>query len=808
MNRKVRVCALILFSILLLVAFASEGFARVYPVLQGKTPQPFIIKGVVTVQFEDDIDLSGVQAMQKSFGKVSFNLPSFDALLDKYEVSNAKKVFPLETKKPAVNSGMIDLTRYYELTFPLDVDVHQVVNELSQNPNLRMAEPVWAMPLDASPNDPMWSNQWAMEPVGPDPNFYTAWDYETGSDSIKFALIDSGILYNHSDLVGNIWVNPGEDLDGDGVVFDSDDFNGVDDDGNGRVDDVVGYDFFTGLGGGVWPGEDPNTVDNDPSDFNGHGTHVAGIVAAMTNNGSDVTGAAGGWYGGHKAFRGVQIICCRVGATGSDGNGYVNSSNCATAINYATAMGANVMNASWGGSSTSAAAANNAMNAGVTFTHAAGNEDSNSPDNMDYLSDIISVASTGPYSDTKSSFSNWGSWVDVSAPGSNILSTYSFSYTPGTATIGGTSMAAPMVAGLACLIRSQMPSLTKDQVDSVIMYSADYNALYNANPTYVGLLGSGRIDALAALQDMPNAKFSADANQGTAPFEVNFTDESPNTPIGWDWSFGTGDVSTDQNPTYTYNDPGVYSVSMVTDENNPLGPGEEHLRNYIWVTQDTLYVDSIDSPFENEVVLPVYLKNTALIKEIQYVFSYANSMDVDFDSASIAGTRADYFEDITMNAYDGWYKKVSILIRSNISGGSTYLPVDGGVVLNLHFTVGNNGNSGLVIIDTTTFSGKSPTITTIYGDYFPAAYKAGIINVGGCCIGMRGNIDYDPLDAINIADLVYFVDYSFGSPQGPEPECLEEADVDGSEDLNIADIVYLVDYMFGTPQGPEPLPCY
>lgn len=809
MNSKIRVVTLIIISVLVSVIFVSEGFARVYPDLDPKTPKPFIIKGRVTVQFEDNIDLNNTHAMQKSFGRVSFNLPSFDALLDKYQVSSAKPVFD-NVQKPKTNSGMYDLTRYYELHFPENIDVNDVVNELSKNPNLRMAEPVWAMPLLATPNDPLWPNQWAMEPPGPDPNFYSAWDYETGADTIKFALIDSGILYNHPDLIGNIWVNPGEDLDGDGVVYDADDFNGVDDDGNGKVDDVIGWDFFTGFGGGltVAPGEDGGTWDNDPSDFDGHGTHVSGIAAAMTNNGVDVTGIAGGWYGGNRAFRGVQIICCRVGAEASDGLGYINSNDAANGINYAIQMGANVINASWGGSSTTAAAANNAIAAGVNFYHAAGNDNLNSYDNLDLVSGVLSVASVGPSSDVKSDFSNYGAWVDLSAPGSQILSTVSVEYTASTANYWGTSMAAPMVAGLALLIRSQMPSLTRAQVDSIILYSSDFDALYAANPTYLGLLGAGRIDALAALQDLANAKFTADITQGPAPLAVQFTDLSPNSPVSWDWSFGTGDGSFEQNPMYTYLEPGIYDVSLIEDENNPLGPGEEHLKNYIWVTQDTLRVDSIDTPFNNEVVLPVYLENTALVKEIQYVFSYANNMDVSFDSVSVVGTRTDYFESVALTAYDSWNQRISVTLKSNLTGGSNYLQPGGGIMLNLYFTVGNNGNMGVMTIDTTTFNGKSPYIKTIYGDFFPAAYTPGKINVGGCCVGIRGNVDGDASDEINIADIVYFVSYAFGSPNGPAPPCFEEADVDGSGSLDIADIVYLVDYSFGTPNGPAPVPCY
>ncbi|MFQ5453835.1 MAG: S8 family serine peptidase, partial [Candidatus Zixiibacteriota bacterium] len=634
--------------------------------------------------------------------------------------------------------------------------------------------------------------------------------------------------YKHNDLIGNIWVNPGEDLDGDGVVYDEDDLDGVDNDGNGIVDDIIGYDFFSGFGGlTIWPGEDGGIPDSDPDDFNGHGTHVAGIAAAANNNGVDVTGAAGGWFGGHRSYRGCRIICLRIGGSAVHPTygyeaGYINSNNAAQAIDYAVANGANVINSSWGGSSTSAAAANNAIIAGVTFCHAGGNDNSNSPDNLDNVSGMISVASVGPYSDVKSSFSNYGQWIDVSAPGSSILSTYSYHYSPTTATLDGTSMASPMVAGLALLIRSAMPSLSKNQVDSIIFNSADSISLYIANPFMQGMLGSGRIDAYQALINLPNAKFTSDVTQGQAPLTVQFTDLSPNSPVAWDWSFGTGDVASTQNPQYTYNNPGIYSVSFKENENHPLGWGEEHLRNYIWVTADTMIMDSVEGEKNSQVVVPIYLSHTEQIKQIQFAFSYQNNLGVSFDSFSVAGLRTEYFESVEFNAVDFFNKRASILMKTNVAEGSTYLKPDTGNILNLYFNISGSASEGVMTLDTVNVSGKEPKITTLWGDYWPV-FTPGKIAVisGSCCIGIRGNIDGSPENppddpGIDIADLVYFVDFSFAQPPGPAPVCNDgteqnpyysEADVDGDGEVNIGDIVYMVEFMFTQPPGPEPVGC-
>ncbi len=779
-------------ALVLLFILGTSGFAVVYPGVDQNPAKPFIIKGSVVVQFEDNVQLGNLQT---AFGKVNFAIPSLDAVLDRIQVQQARKIFPWRKEKPALNSSLVDLTRFYELRIPDSVDVVTAVRELLQNPNIRMAEPNWAYPLEATPNDPDFNNQWALGPPGADPHFYLGWDYEKGSDSIKYAIIDSGVKYAHPDLIDNIWVNPGEDLDHDGVVYDTDDLDGIDNDGNGVIDDLIGYDFFTGLGGGVWPGEDGGTTDPNPDDFNGHGTNCAGIAAEVSNNGVGGAGAAGGWSGGSRSARGCRIMCLRVGATGTDGRGYVNSVNCATAIDYAADMGANVINCSWGSSSVQQSAVNNAIAAGITICHAAGNDNLDQPDFMDQIigNPIISVAAVGPNSDVKASFSNFGDWVDVSAPGVDIYSTYSFNGTAGYAYLSGTSMASPMTAGLALLIRSMMPSLTKAQVDSIIIHSSDSAALYNANLGWAGLLGHGRIDANSALSSLPDAKFTADVTQGNVPLTVNFTDQSPNSPVAWNWSFGTGATSTEQNPSYLYSAPGIYSVSLKEDENHPLGWGEEHLKNYVWVTADTLKGDSIDVFKGTSFYVPVKLTNTALIKQIQFAFTYDNSLGVTFDSFSVAGTRTGYFQSVVANAVDLFNRRLSILMKTNTTSGSTYLTADTGVFLKIYFTAPSGASDGVLILDTATVSGKSTKVTTIWGDYIPI-FVAGKVVVGGCAHG-DANCD----QAIDIADLVFLVEYSFSGGPAPDPS---GGDVDGNGTIDIGDLVYLAEYMFSG--GPPP----
>jgi subtilisin family serine protease len=380
------------FAVAISLAFlltASSSLGMIYP--DREQPKPFLIKGRVAIQLEDDIDPVQLNA---GFGTVSFGAATLDRILEARSIEAARKIFPLRKEKPPVNSGIPDLTRFYELSFPDTIDVYEVVRALLENPHIRHAEPVWAMPLyDVTPNDPDWADQWHVDRI----NLRAAWELETGSDSVVLAMIDSGVNYDHPDLMQNIWVNPGEDLDGDMAVFDEDDLNDTDDDGNSYEDDLVGYDFFNGFGQPVWEGEDGGTPDPDPNDFDGHGTICSGVAAAATNNATGVTGLAGGWYGGIPAMsRGARIMCLRAGALAEDGIGYVNPNDCATAMDYAVNMGADVINCSWGGSSAQLFALTTALASGITVVHAAGNESCDCPDYLDGAAggEVISVAAT------------------------------------------------------------------------------------------------------------------------------------------------------------------------------------------------------------------------------------------------------------------------------------------------------------------------------------------------------------------------------------------------------------------------------
>jgi hypothetical protein len=347
-----------------------------------------------------------------------------------------------------------------------------------------------------------------------------------------------------------------------------------------------------------------------------------------------------------------------------------------------------------------------------------------------------------------------------------------------------------MVAGEALLIRSMMPSLTKDQVDSLIINTTDN--IDGVNPSYVAKLGTGRINAETALSVLADAKFDADVTLGEVPLTVQFTDLSPNSPVSWDWTFGDGNVSTDQNPQNTYMNPGIYDVSLIIDENNPLGPGEEHLDRFIWVTADTLKADTIEYSAGTQNEVPLYLANTAYIKEFQFTFRIYGGMTLD--SLSVEGTRADYFNSISQTNFDPFNNRFSWLLVSSAQYESHYLPADTGLLMSLYLDV-PAGFSDTVIIDTTTFSSRSSYMASINGDYWPVFSPIVLIPVS-CAHG-----DFNCDGGIDISDLTGLVNYQFKG--GPLYE-FRGADVDGNGDINIADVTYLVNYSFKS--GPPPPP--
>ena len=354
---------------------------------------------------------------------------------------------------------------------PPGMEVEDALEKLNKADGVLYAEPDYKVrALSTFPNDPRFDDLWGMHNTGQtggtvdaDIDAPEAWDISTGSSEIIVAVIDTGVDYNHPDLVANMWIN-GAELNGT---------PGVDDDGNGYVDDIYGYDFCNN--------------DSDPMDDHYHGTHCAGTIGAVGDNGEGVSGVC--WN--------VRIMAMKF--LNSEGSGW--SSDAIGCIEYSVRMGAKVLSNSWGGGPylhSLKDAIDAAGEAGVLFVAAAGNDDVNNDVEPHYPSSydcesIIAVLSTNS-EDEKSSFSCYGpNTVDLGAPGSSILSCEPGN---GYGYHSGTSMATPHVAGACALVLSFNSWLDYAEVKDILLQTVD--------PTLPGLcVSGGRLNLYEAMMHVP-----------------------------------------------------------------------------------------------------------------------------------------------------------------------------------------------------------------------------------------------------------------------------------------------------------------
>ena len=317
--------------------------------------------------------------------------------------------------------------------------IRDVLETLRRDPDVEYAELSHTISICVQPDDPEYGKQWGMEKIAAP----EAWEICRGSDGVVIAVIDTGVDYNHRDLQGNIWCNEAE-LKG---------VPGVDDDGNGYIDDIRGYNFVYNH--------------SDPNDDHGHGTHIAGTIAAVGNNGLDVAGLC--WN--------ARIMALKMLDAGGDGT----SADAAPAIYYAVANGADVISLSWGSDEDSQVirdAIAYAWRQGVLVVAAAGNESSNTLFYPAGYPQVIAVAATES-NDKRHFLSNYGDWVDIAAPGSAIVSLAltDMSLATGrdsfTATLSGTSMATPHVTGACALLLAANPFLTSEEVEKMLLLTGD-----------------------------------------------------------------------------------------------------------------------------------------------------------------------------------------------------------------------------------------------------------------------------------------------------------------------------------------------
>jgi subtilisin family serine protease/fibronectin type 3 domain-containing protein len=554
--------------------------------------------------------------------------------------------------------------------------VNSVLKRLEGDPRVRYAEPNFVLTVAAVPNDSSFAQLWGLHNTGQSVNGTggtadadidapEAWDVVTGGSSVV-GVIDTGVDFSHPDLGGSattsqvMWRNPGETGSGK-------ESNGVDDDGNGYVDDWRGWDFV----------ED----DNNPVDDHGHGTHVAGTIAGVGNDGRGVAGV--NW---NARIMPLKFL---------DWFGSGTTDDAISAILYAASKGAHVTNNSWGGGEFSQAlydAIAQADAAGSLFVAAAGNESANNdsvqnyPSNYD-LPNVVAVAASDQ-NDELASFSNHGATtVDLGAPGTNVYST-----TPGGGYDwwDGTSMATPHVAGAAALAKSRFPGASDVGLKALLLRSVDAKPAFADSTTSGGRLNANAIvrcgGAPKVWIEAPQPGFTASLGE---PVTVKAIGTSCADAAGASVSATVNGTQIALSPrgdglytgSYTPATPGSVTVSVsatvggVTDTRSVSGTAEENYRfedaPYSWIdataggTRLTLGDDAaatVPLPFSFSFYKESF--SSLKISSNGYVVfgpsAARNHMNVDVPDASVPnGYAAPFWDDF--NPTQGgavWYRTV------------------------------------------------------------------------------------------------------------------------------------------------------
>jgi subtilisin family serine protease len=373
------------------------------------------------------------------------------------------------------NSGSLPNIYTFEIDGPDSSSL--VIEKLSNHAEILWIERNNTFRPHLIPDDSLYGEQWALHKIG----MPAAWNVQQGDSSVIIGIIDTGIDYLHEDLQSQVWVNVGEDLNHN-KRLDSGDLNGLDDDGNGYIDDVIGWDFtdaprFPDNGDFLNPDNDP--MDEYPG---GHGTPVAGIVAALTNNRIGIAGIAPG----------AKVMALRAGTAG----GYLEEDDVAEAILYAIDNGCKIINMSFGDivySHLIKEAVDYGVGRGVIFVASAGNSGNTILHFPAAYDNTLAVGATD-IQDHLASFSNYGSKIDMVAPGSEMVSC-----SPGNSygTYNGTSFAAPVVCGIMGLLWSENPTASPDFIISRLQNGCQDLG----SPGWDFYYGQGRVDAYKSLVD-------------------------------------------------------------------------------------------------------------------------------------------------------------------------------------------------------------------------------------------------------------------------------------------------------------------
>ncbi len=485
---------ILLASIALFAACQNENMEYMEPIL------PYSPDTVISANLSGDI-MPGMLRVKFKDEPVSDS--ELDSFLPGLTVLSATRTFPCDPRFEE-RTRAEGMHLWYDVIFDEDIPATKAAVTVLQGDKIEEVEGIRVPKLQAAwPfNDPYLSRLWSYHNdgsksqsiAGADAGIFEGWEYETGNENVIVAVMDGGIRYTHEDLADAVWINRAE----------ADGQPGVDDDGNGFVDDIYGYNFCTN-------GSDSYMGTIHPHD---HGTHVSGTIAAVNNNGIGGTGIAGG----NGTTKGVRVMSCQI----IDGNFGADSG---AAFKYAADNGAVISNNSW--SNEDAQSITSSEKAGIEYFRkyagigadgsqtgpmaggiiffAAGNESTTTswPAQYEGVYAVSAIASNWK----PTYYTNYGEWVDISAPGGDAqLGPQIFSCTAGSDSsydnYQGTSMACPHVSGVAALVVSHYggPGFTPEKLWNILSAGAASSKLYEYNPGMVGKLGVGMVSAGASLQ--------------------------------------------------------------------------------------------------------------------------------------------------------------------------------------------------------------------------------------------------------------------------------------------------------------------
>lgn len=435
-------------------------------------------------------------------------------------------------------------TDEYIIEVPEGSDENTVARDLLDTGFFQYAEPDWILYPLVSPNDTFLAQSWQHNNM----QSRQAWDLHTGNPTVSVAICDTGLRTTHEDF---------------------------------QLHRLEGYNAVDRQ----WESNGGNISAVHP-----HGTQCTGCAAANGNNGKGVVGI--GWNLAHRMMR----------VSNSSGGGAA-VSTLQHAARTAVENGSRVASVSYSGADTSSnlTTASYVKSQGGLVLWAAGNDNRNLSFGNRDNDDLIVVGATTE-ADAKASFSAFGAFVDVTAPGASVATASS---TSDTAYVyaSGTSFACPIAAGLCALIWSANPSLTPDQVEAILKSSCDDLGATGTDNTF----GYGRVNSFKAMQqatsgnNAPSADFSASTTSGTAPLTVQFSDQSTGNPSSWSWSFGDSGSSSSQNPSHTYTTPGTYTVSMTAT--NSSGSDTRTRSNYITVSAQN-QAPNVSAGADQTITLP------------------------------------------------------------------------------------------------------------------------------------------------------------------------------------------------------------